>query len=181
MAQSGIPSIRNSLMSIYQLRYWNQLKEFKTHVIYLHNYAAHSEYWDKAINVFLAITSSSSIAAWAVWQKYHIMWAVIIALSQVVTAVKPFMPFKQRIKAICDLNDKMQEISLECENRWFSVAEGELTEKEIHELCIRLRNNALISEKKCLKSMVLPKNKKILKKAETEADQYLTNNYHTGG
>ena len=167
-------------MSIYQLRYWNQLKEFKTHVLYLHNYASHSEWWDKAINIFLAITSSSSIAAWAIWQQYQIVWAVIIALSQVVTAVKPFLPFKIRLKAIADLNDRIQEISLECEKGWFAVAEGELTEKEIHEDCINLRNDALTAEKKCLKNIVLPKKKKLLERAEQDADLYLTKNYHIG-
>lgn len=164
-------------MSSYQQRYWNQLKEFKTHVIYLHNYAAQSEWWDKAINIFLAITSSSSIAAWAIWQKYQLLWAAIIATSQVVTAIKPFLPYKQRLKAISDLNDKMQEISLKSEKEWFSVAEGELTEKQIHELNIQLRDQALEAEKKCLKSIVLPTNKKLLKKAEAEADLYFRKNY----
>lgn len=165
-------------MSIYQQRYWNSLKEFKTHVLYLHNYASQSELCDKAINIFLAITSSSSIAAWAIWQKYELVWAVIIALSQVVTAVKPFLPFKARLKAVTDLNDRIQEISLDCEKGWFSVAEGELTEKEIHEHCIKLRNDALTAERKCLKNIVLPKNVKLLKKAEKDADLYLTKNYH---
>ena len=168
-------------MSAYQVRYWNQLKEFKTHVIYLHNYAANSEWWDKTINIFLAITSSSSIAAWAIWQKHQIIWAIIIASSQVVTAIKPFLPFKKRLTAICDMNDKIQEISLECEKEWFSVAEGELTDKEIHDLCIELRNKALTAERKYLKNVILPNNKKILKNAEIEADRYLTNNYHAEG
>ena len=149
--------------------------------MYLHNYASHSEWWDKTINVFLAITSSSSIAAWAIWQKHDIVWAVIIALSQVVTAVKPFLPFKVRLKAVADLNDRIQDISLECEKGWFAVAEGELTEKEIHEHCIKLRNDALTAEKKCLKNIVLPKNKKLLKRAEQDADLYLTKNYQKGG
>lgn len=174
-------SIRKNKMSVYQVRYWNQLKEFKTHVIYLHNYAAYSERWDKLANIFLAITSSSSIAAWAIWQQCQIVWAIIIALSQVVTAIKPFLPFKQRLKAICDLNDKLQEISLECEKEWFSVAEGERTDKEIHDLCIELRAKASSAERQCLKNVILPKNIKILKNAEIEADQYLSNNYHTEG
>ena len=164
-------------MSVYQQRYWNQLKEFKTHVIYLHNYAAHSEWWDKAINIFLALTSSSSIAAWAIWQEYQIVWAIIIASSQVVTAIKPFLPYKQRLKAVSDLNDKIQEISLKSEKEWFSVAEGELTEKQIHELNIQLRDEALAAEKKYLKSIILPTNKKLLEKAEAEADLYLSKNY----
>ena len=165
-------------MSQYQQKYWSLLRELKTHVIYLHNYAARSEWWDKAINIFLAITSSSSIAAWAIWQKYQLLWAVIIALSQVVTAIKPFLPFKQRLKPISDLNDQIQDISLDCERHWFSVAEGELTEKEIHDLYISLKDKSLKAEKKALKDLVLPKKKKILQKAEIEAEQYLVNTYH---
>lgn len=168
-------------MSAYQNRYWNQLKEFKTHVLYLHNYAAHSEWWDKTINIFLAITSSSSIAAWAIWQKYQMIWAIIIAISQIITAVKPFLPFKARIKAVSDLNDRIQEISLECERGWYSVAEGELTNKDIHELCIKLRNESLLAQKKYLKNIVLPKNKELLRIAEIDADSYLKQNYHSGG
>jgi len=164
-------------MSVYQQRYWNQLKEFKTHVIYLHGYASNSDWWDKAINIFLAITSSASIAAWAIWQQHQIVWAVIIALSQIITAIKPFLPYKQRLKAIGELNDKIQEVSLECEKGWYFVAEGKLTEEKIHNLCISLRDKGLSAERKHLKNLVLPKNKKILRKAEEDADMYLTNNY----
>jgi uncharacterized membrane protein len=144
----------------------------------LHGYAASSEWWDKSINISLAITSSTSIAAWAVWQEYQIIWAIIIALSQVITAIKPFLPFRQRLKPISDLNDLMQEISLECEKHWFVVAEGELTEKEIHDLYISLKDKSLKAEKKALKDIVLPKQGKILMRAEKEADHYLTNTYH---
>lgn len=165
-------------MSQYQQKYWSLLRELKTHVIYLHNFAAKSEWWDKAINIFLAITSSSSIAAWAIWQQYQIVWAVIIALSQVITAVKPFLPFRQRLKPIRDLNDQIQEISLECERHWFSVAEGELTEKEIHDLYISIKDKSLKAEKKALKDIVLPKDRKILALAEKESDLYLSNTYN---
>lgn len=165
-------------MSAYQSRYWSELREIKTHVIYLQKYAAHSDWWDKAINIFLAITSSSSIAAWALWQKYSMIWAVIIAISQVITAVKPFLPYKQRLKALNEFNDKLQEISLNCERNWFNVAEGKLTEEEIHELYIGIKNDSLDAERKCLKNIVLPKNKKILKEAEDEANLYLRKTYH---
>ena len=164
-------------MSVYQQRYWNQLKELKTHVIYLHYYAARSEKWDKSVNIFLAVTSSSSIAAWAIWQQYQIVWAVIIALSQIVTAVKPFLPYRQRVKAISELNDKIQEIYLKCEKGWFSVAEGELTDKEIHDYFISLRDKAVTAERRYFKNTILPKNKSMLRLAEKEAELYLSQNY----
>lgn len=164
-------------MSVYQNKYWNQLKESKTHVIYLHNYAEHSEWWDKSTNIFLAVTSSSSIAVWAVWQQYQLVWAVIIAMSQVITAIKPFLPYKQRLKAVSELNNSIQEISLKYEKEWFSVAEGELTEKQIHDLDISLRHESYVAEKKYLKNTVLPKKEKLLKMAEEEADLFFSNNY----
>ena len=165
-------------MSAYQSRYWSELREIKTHVIYLQKYAVHSDWWDKAINIFLAITSSSSIAAWAIWQKHSMVWAVIIALSQVITAIKPFLPYKQRLKVLNEFNDKLQEISLNCEKNWFNVAEGKLSEEEIHELYIGIKNQSLEAECKCLKNIVLPKNSKILKEAEEEANLYLRKTYH---
>ena len=164
-------------MSQYQKKYWGLLKELKTHVIYLQNYAANSEWWDKTINIFLAITSSTSIAAWAIWQEHQIIWAVIIALSQVITAIKPFLPFKQRLKPISDLNDIIQELWLESEKHWYSVSEGELTEKEIHDLYINLKSKTIKAENECFKNLVLPKNSKLLANAEKDADIYLTNTY----
>jgi hypothetical protein len=167
-------------MSTYQEKYWAQLKELKTHVIYLQGYAEHADWWDKTVDIFLAITSSSSIAAWAVWQKYPLVWGAIIALSQIITAIKPFLPYKQRVRAISELTDKIQNISLKCEKGWFSVAEGKLTEEEIHELYINLKQESVSAEQTCLKNVVLPEKQKILSEAEKKTELYLTNTYHSG-
>lgn len=163
---------------MYQLRYWNLLKELKTQVLYLHTYASSSEEHDKNLNIILAVSSSSSIAAWAVWQSYPMVWGAIIAISQVITAVKPFLPYRQRIKAISALNENLQQISLECERYWFEVSEGLITEKEIHDLCIKLKEKASDAERKHLSGVILPRKAKFLQQAEIEADIYLTNNYH---
>lgn len=39
--------------------------------------------YDKRINIWLAIVSSSSIAAWTVWHIVPQLWAGIIAVTQV--------------------------------------------------------------------------------------------------
>lgn len=160
-----------------QKRYWSQLQEFRIHLIYLHLYAANSEWWDKCVNIFLAITSTSSIAAWAVWQKYQMVWAIIIAASQVVAAIKSFLPYQQRLKAIGNLNDRLQEICLESEKFWYSVAQGEMSDKEIHDLYIELRSKSIEAEKKFLKNIVLPKKAELIEKAEAEADIYFRSKY----
>lgn len=162
---------------MYQERYWNLLKELKAQVVYLHSYAASDEFKDKSINVFLAIASSSSIAAWAIWKEHQIVWAFIIAVSQVVTAVKPFLPFRQRLKAVAELNTHIQAIFLNAEQGWYKVSEGLLSEEEIHNETSRFKDKILSAERSCLNGTLLPKKTKLKKSAEEDADEYFTINY----
>jgi hypothetical protein len=135
----------------YQARYWNLLVETRVHVSYLHHYAADSEWWNKGTNIFLAITSSGSIAAWALWKQFTFIWPMLIALSQVTTAIKPFLPYKQRLKVLVGLCNQLQMIALAMEKDWFSVAEGKLSEEEIHDLTVKYRGQTIDAEQKNLR------------------------------
>jgi hypothetical protein len=99
------------------------LVEVRVHVNYLHHYGSELEWRDKAINIFFAVTSSSSIAGWAIWREFTWICAAIIAGSQVVTAIKPFLPYNQQRKTVVALSDAFQTICLQIENGWFAVAE----------------------------------------------------------
>lgn len=162
---------------MYQERYWNLLKELKAQVAYLHGYAASDEFLDKSINIFLAITSATSIAAWAVWKDHQIIWACIIATSQVITAIKPFLPFRQRSKSISELNTHVQAIFLEAEQGWYKVSEGELTKEEIHMKISKLKDRMLSAERTCLNGTILPHKRKLKTASEVVADEYFTLNY----
>jgi len=166
---------------MYQERYWAQLKDLRTQVFFLNFYAAESENRDKAVDIFLAFTSSASIAAWAIWQHYPMLWALIIAISQVVTATKSFLPYKKRLKIIPEFSDAIEAIALESEKGWFYVAEGLLTLEEINDKYFDLAEKLLKAEKKFMTGMVLPRKVKLLKRAEVEADKYLTTRYYQGG
>jgi hypothetical protein len=163
--------------SSYQLQYWNLLKELKVHVIYLHLYISKDEKVDRIIDIFLAILSSTSIAAWAVWQQYPMVWAGLIAVSQIITAIKPFLPYKTRIKLLSELNDQIQILSLECEKGWFDVSEGVLTNREIHAKRMEFKNKTAKAERTVLNSTTFPKNDRLLKMAEQEADKYFSSNF----
>jgi len=162
---------------MYQQKYWNLLKELKVHVFYVQNYAVTQNKNDQIINIFLAVTSSSSIAAWALWKEYELVWAFIIAASQVVTAIKPLMPYKKRLSALNNLGDLLSVISLKAERDWYFVAEGKWDEETIHSKWADLKDEAFAAEKKCLGGLTLPKNKPSLSLAEQETDLYLQSTY----
>jgi hypothetical protein len=162
---------------VYQTRYWNLLKELKAQVEYLHGYAARDEFYDKAVNVFLGLTSSVSIAGWAIWTEYQLVWACIIAASQVVTAIKPFFPFNQRLNVVSELNNHIQSIFLETERGWFKVSEGQLSEEEIHNETVKLKDRVLSAERASLNGVILPRKLDLKKNSEAYADEYFTINY----
>lgn len=56
--------------------------------------------YDKVLNVVLAITSSGSIASWAIWKQYAFIWGFLIALSQLITALKPLFPFHKHVHTL---------------------------------------------------------------------------------
>jgi len=162
---------------MYQHRYWKELYQLKVHVNYVELYLRNSDVNDKRVSIFLAITSSSSICGWAIWQEYSFVWAGIIALSQLITAIKTFLPYKQRIKPLSSLLHDLELITWECELEWFNVAEGELTEAETHKLQFNFRKKKLEALKKNLGVMTLPEKKNLFKKAEETAKTYFNNFY----
>ena len=162
---------------MYQQKYWNQLKDLKAHVYYVQHYAVKQNKRDQIVNIFLAITSSSSIAAWALWKEYQFVWAFIIAASQVVTAIKPLLPYKKRLVALNKLGDMLSLIALKAERDWYHVAEGDWTEEQIHNKWADLKEEALSAENKCLNGITLPKDKSVLSIAEQETDLYLNSTY----
>ena len=53
-----------------QQKYWNFMVQIKAWIFYLDIYAENSYKWDRRINMYGAIASSSSIAAWAIWKEW---------------------------------------------------------------------------------------------------------------
>src|SRR6056297_3155403 len=73
------------------------------------------------INLFLAITSLSSVSAWAIWNVLPWLWAIIIAASNILIAIKPYLKYDKKIK---ELNEKLailESIEIEYEKLFFEL------------------------------------------------------------
>lgn len=106
------------------------------------------------------------------------MWAGIIAASQVVSAIMPFFPYKSRIKEYSSLLHELEEIMVQAEFKWHSIAEGELTAKEINKARFEVKNAKRKSLKKHIPTTIPTDNKKH-EQAEELARNYFTNFYLT--
>ncbi len=160
-----------------QDRYWKELFQLRVHVNYLELYMERSEFIDKGVNSFLAVASSSSICGWAIWSSWSFVWALVIALSQLISAVKQFLPYSTRLKSINGILREWEELLTCYEMKWFDVAEGNLSEREINELQYEMRSKKTRILHKHLGGSSLPEKTKMFEQAKASANVYVNNFY----
>ena len=162
---------------MYQSQYWKELQELRVHAYYLELYQIECEQIERYISIFLAIASSASIGAWAIWKNAAMVWGGIIATSQVLSVVYQFLPFKSRIKPLGVAAIELFMLADDAEHDWFAVSEGELTEREIHEKRMELRRKKSSIMKAAFPGGTLPASTKLLSKAEEKSASYFNNYY----
>jgi hypothetical protein len=161
----------------YQSLYWNELVQLKSHIYYLDEYLSLTVKIDRWVNGLLAFTSSTSIATWAVWQRYQLLWACLIGVSQVVTALKPLLPYESRRKAISALLPELNDLWLFAGRNWFSVSKGKLTEEQVNNLVFDVRQKKEATIQKHLTSTSLPDNEGCVEKAKAKTKIYFRDTY----
>lgn len=160
-----------------QEKYWKYMVQIKAWIFYLDVYTEDSYRWDKTINIFVAIASSTSIAAWAIWQKYSFGWSIIIAISQVLTTIKGFLPYSKRLKMLVPFMEDLKFLYNKIEYNWFKVASGDLSEDEINELLYAFKDEFANIENKNLKEETLLEKDNFREIADRKNDAYFANNF----
>jgi hypothetical protein len=163
-----------------QGRYWQELYDLKSHSNYMEVYLNRTEHVNRLVNMWLAVASSSSIGAWVIWKEYAVVWAFIIAAAQVVNAVKPFLPYRARLRALSGLSHDLEELCIEAERRWFDVSQGVLVPEDINKLQYDIRLKKHKMYKKHLGGLALPEKESYLRLAEENADQHFRNYFKEG-
>lgn len=161
----------------YQEKYWSLIKETKGHAIYLSKYLSDAEQKDNRLNMYTAIASSSSIAGWAIWHDIGFVWAVIIAGSQLLNAIRPYLPYGKQMKELEELCKSYDRVSLSTEKDWYKVAEGELCDEEIHDLIHDFKFKKQELYEQALRESRIPHKKNLHKEAEQIAIEYFKIHY----
>lgn len=160
-----------------QERYWKYMVQLKAWIFYIDEYINISYKWDRRINVFVAITSSSSIAAWAIWNRYSFLWALLIAISQVIVAIKPHLPFSKRIEILSRVSALLQTLFNKADYQWYKISNGDLSELEINDILFDLKRQYLETVEKELSTISLPEKEALKKIADSKADSFFQNGY----
>lgn len=106
--------------------------------------------WERILNIVLAISSSASIAGWAIWDPCAFVWGCIIAISQVITALKPIFPFSKHVHTLNTRCYKQEALFLELDSLWYGLQDGSISEKvakiQLKHLKQRLNENMFFDD-----------------------------------
>jgi hypothetical protein len=160
-----------------QERFWKEFHQLKVEVIYVQELFLRAERNERLLKIFIALTSSASIGAWVVWKDLAWLWGAIIAGSQVISAIRPFLPYAERVKAFSLVLRDLEVLFIEAEHKWQSVADGSMNTQEINRerMLIHKKKNEILN--KHMPSSVFPSNPKIAEAAGREAANYFSYYY----
>ena len=160
-----------------QYEYLLEFLQLKIDTCYIRDYRNGFNRWITSTGIVRAVAASSSIALWAVWQKYAFLWASIIAASQLADALRDVFPFVKRRKALSAWVRQLNRLFILAQRDWAAIAGGRCTEKQLRKLLHTLR-----SRKQALESRYVPdglvKKHKLFEAAEHEAVAYFESRYN---
>ena len=160
-----------------QKRYWHEMVQTKFTMYYIDFYHENSVKIDRRMNMFLAIVACGSIAGWAVWNQLAIIWACFVALSQVLNAIKPYLPYSKRVEGLLKYNNDIGLLYAKMEYDWLYVSNGKLTEDEINDLLLKYISEIIAFPGKYLVDDYLTKNEKCREKADDLTNNYFIKNF----
>ena len=97
---------------------------------------------------------------------------IILALAQIVTAAKPYLPFQSRMNEIDKGLVALNLIYNDIEKEWNSIFNGEYDEHTINQLYYDLSKRWEKADAEILKNDSLPQKEKLILKADKEKNHY---------
>ncbi|MFA5330525.1 MAG: hypothetical protein WC384_22220 [Prolixibacteraceae bacterium] len=126
---------------------WNFLNDSKTNECFASLILKQYQKFDLILNLFLVFATTSSVAAWAIWKEFPLLWAFIIAVSQLLTISKPYFLFPKYIKVFHEKNILWQQLSLDLEELWHKINYSTIDETDASSLYFELRRKCLVFDK----------------------------------
>lgn len=160
-----------------QQQYWSQLTQFKFDLCYLAAQFAKYVSINRTIRIIVTVASSAAIAAWTRWTSLSFFWGLIIVIGQVVSTVNEILPYQKRIKELSEMQPRLNALYIDVEKKWFDVANGKLSESEIHELYYKQFSEWYEIDRQYFCEDSLPRDSKCVSQAETEKNLYFKNRF----
>lgn len=159
-------------------RIWFYMANIKFKAIFTYECYRLAERLGRYYSLFLSIASATSVAAWAMWKQYPTVWAIIVALAQLLHIAKPYFPLIKHDKDFLEMSFSFESLYLNSEKLW-SAFEGDSISNGIAENQFYILREKEVEIEKSHKHAICPRFKFLINYAVDETDRALARN--TGG
>lgn len=162
--------------STEQYAYWQEFTQLKLATCYIRDYRNFIGRVERGFGILRAMTSSVSIAAWAVWKQHALVWAAFIAASQVADALKEVLPLHKKRQALSRWSNALNRLFVDAQRDWESISAGKIKDEKISSLTHQLRLKMQRYEAKYAPDG-LPKKQRLFQAAEVEMAEFFRVRY----
>lgn len=159
---------------------WTQLQNSKYKEFQLDILLERFQKRDRLSNIFLVIVTSSSVSAWAIWHDKQFLqwiWAVIIAISQLISLIKPYLNYSKYTKELNEKHFLLQTLNVEYEKLWLAFKFERIDIQQAFEKTFELKNT-MSKSLNFSEDIILNENVKIEKLAKDKLLNYLISTFN---
>jgi hypothetical protein len=102
-----------------ETRIWNNLANIKFKALYTCECSRIAGILERALAFFLALSSASTVGAWTLWKQHGTLWAIIIAVGQILLIALPHVPFLKNEKEFLAMSFEFEALYLRYEQLWY--------------------------------------------------------------
>lgn len=106
------------------------------------------------VNLITSIVTSASVGGWAIWENIPEVWALIIAIAQIINISKPYISKIRDYELFHELQLYYLERHYELDYLWLQISLGELSEPELQSEYKRIYEKYFNLSKKFLKTRI---------------------------
>jgi hypothetical protein len=106
------------MMKALRREIWNAMLDSDMNSRYWGFMGARYSNWDMTVKIVLAITASTTVAAWGIWSQYPIWWKALSGLSAVLAAIQPVINLTKKAEAMAGLRQKWFQLKLDYHVLW---------------------------------------------------------------
>lgn len=117
---------------------------------------------DKFVKIFLAITSSGTVASWKLWSEVDIIWKILSGISALIAIALPILDWQKVIESIASVKGKWTQLETEYAALWHKINLNQSVSIDEYKEIKKLEADAVQSETN------LPKDDKLIKKCRDE-------------
>lgn len=158
-------------------RYWKLYISIKHESYYYKHFQLLLKRINWGITAVLTLTTLSSIAAWDIWDKYRIVWAIIICFSQVIQALFPKLPYNDLLISTRFMISSLDKLLLDIDYDWMNIDVHDLSEDEILALIMKHQRGYSSLVNQFFSGEYLPVIKYCEKKAERDCKNFFSVTY----